>query len=219
MKQKKTVNIEKVQDFEEDKNTIRLVGTICEEPRVEYVEMGKKIYIVPVCIARFSGEKDIVRVEMEEDVLRGYTTGARVKINGYIKSFDKADSTGKTHLVITVVAKTCEQADETATDENSCMLAGHICSAPKNRLTPRGVEITDMLLACTSEVTRGQKANYIPLVTWFDIAKTLKDVCVGTGMVLQGRLQSREYAKRTEQGIEKRVAYEVSVNDATIFIM
>ena len=217
MKQKQMIQNKKMTDFACDVNEIHLVGTVCGEAKEEYICSGKIIYKVPVKIKRFSGEADVLQVEVVEDDIPLFAQNARVEIFGNIKSFDKKDSMGKTHLVITVVVKQCKPADASLDDQNTCVLAGHVCSYPKNRLTPRGVEITDILLACTCAVENGGRANYIPLITWFHVASVLKDVRVGTGLEIHGRLQSRTYTKRTETGTETRVAYEVSVSDACIY--
>ena len=44
------------------------------------------------------------------------------------------------------------------------------------------------------------------------IVNLVGDLSTGAEIRLSGRLQSREYEKRTPNGIEKRTAYEVSVN-------
>ena len=87
--------------------------------------------------------------------------------------------------------------------------SGYLCKTPVFRTTPRNREICDALVAVNRE--RGY-SDYIPCIVWGRTARLVGDLSTGAEIRLSGRLQSREYEKRTPNGIEKRTAYEVSVN-------
>ena len=56
------------------------------------------------------------------------------------------------------------------------------------------------------------KSDYIPCIAWGRNARFCQNIQVGTRVKITGRVQSREYEKKYEDGtVEKRIAYEVSV--------
>ena len=57
------------------------------------------------------------------------------------------------------------------------------------------------------------KSDYIPAIAWGRNARFAKGMLVGEKVHISGRIQSREYQKRLDDGTqETRVAYEVSIN-------
>ena len=66
-----------------------------------------------------------------------------------------------------------------------------------------------MILAVNSEV---DASDFIPCIAWGRNAMYIADVPVGTHMKIKGRIQSRKYHKKKEDGtFEERTAYEVSI--------
>ena len=89
-------------------------------------------------------------------------------------------------------------------------LNGYICKEPVYRKTPLGREIADLLLAVNRKFG---KSDYIPCITWSRNARFVNELPVGSNIQVSGRLQSRKYIKRTEDGTEvTKTAYEVSIN-------
>ena len=81
---------------------------------------------------------------------------------------------------------------------------------PVYRKTPLGREIADLLLAVNRKFG---KSDYIPCITWSRNARFVNELPVGSNIQVSGRLQSRKYIKRTEDGTEvTKTAYEVSIN-------
>ena len=71
-------------------------------------------------------------------------------------------------------------------------------------------QITDLLVAINRPYN---KSDYIPSIVWGRNAKFAKNLEVGDRVQMWGRVQSRDYEKKLEDGtIEKRVAYEVSIS-------
>ena len=86
---------------------------------------------------------------------------------------------------------------------------GYICKPPIYRQTPFGREIADILLAVNRAYN---KSDYIPSIAWGRNARFCENLPTGTEVKIVGRVQSRNYEKKHEDGtIEPRVAYEVSI--------
>ena len=93
---------------------------------------------------------------------------------------------------------------------NQIFLDGYICKEPIYRKTPLGREIADVLLAVNRSYG---KSDYIPCICWGRNARFASGFTVGSHIQILGRVQSREYVKRiSEEEVEHRVAYEVSVS-------
>ena len=93
--------------------------------------------------------------------------------------------------------------------ENEITLNGFLCKPPVYRRTPLGRQITDLLLA----VNRAYgKTDYIPCVAWGRNAKVSAGFKVGDQIQVSGRIQRREYDKKTADGVVKKIAYEVSIS-------
>ena len=89
-------------------------------------------------------------------------------------------------------------------------MSGYICKSPVYRVTPKGREIADVLIA----VNRAYgKSDYIPCIAWGRNARFAGGLEVGEHIQIQGRFQSREYTKKLDDGTEEiRTAYEISVS-------
>ena len=93
-------------------------------------------------------------------------------------------------------------------------LDGYVCKEPIYRKTPLGREITDLLVAINRPYN---KSDYIPSIVWGRNAKFAKSLKVGDRIQMWGRVQSREYEKKHEDGtVENRVAYEVSIGSLEV---
>ena len=78
-----------------------------------------------------------------------------------------------------------------------------------SRTSPLGREICDLMLAVNRQYN---KSDYIPAIAWGRNAVYAATLAVGEKIFAEGRLQSREYRKYSDDGIaEIRTAYEVSI--------
>ena len=92
---------------------------------------------------------------------------------------------------------------------NDISLEGFLCKAPIKRTSPLGREICDLMLAVNRQYN---KSDYIPAIAWGRNAIYAATLNVGEKIFVEGRLQSREYRKYTDDGtVEIRTAYEVSI--------
>ena len=97
---------------------------------------------------------------------------------------------------------------------NEVILNGYICKKPIYRQTPFGREISDILLAVNRAYN---KSDYIPCIAWGRNARFCENMPVGTEVKVIGRVQSRTYEKKYEDGtVETKIAYEVSVSSLEV---
>ena len=201
-----------------DNNHITLVGKVTSEKRFSHEIYGEKFYIFDLSIPRLSGNADNIPITISERLLTpdDLPLESKVAIQGQFRSYNCYQGE-KNRLILTVFAKEVEflenQEEEIPVGKdittNEVVLDGYICKKPIYRKTPFGREIADLLLAVNRSYN---KSDYIPCIAWGRNAKFCENVPVGSEIRVIGRVQSRGYEKKYEDGtIEKRVAYEVSV--------
>lgn len=187
-------------------NKIILAGLVTEEPIFSHEVYGEKFYRFSISSSRQSGTQDVLPCVVSEILKKDIKAGTEVKICGNIRTRNVHEN-DKSHLEITVFAQDVLPYEE---DENNVLLDGFICKEPTYRETPFGRQITDLLIA--SNRSYG-KSDYIPTIAWGRNAIKTSEFEVGAKVKVFGRLQSREYVKRLEDGTEEtRVAYELSAS-------
>ena len=196
-----------MQQFESN-NFASLCGTAAAAPVLSHVSRGERFFCVPVCAARLSGASDTLNVLVRERLLRRtpLQIGERVSIEGEVRSFNNQSGVGA-RLVIALFCRALALEGETQPDENLVRLTGTLCKEPVLRVTPRGREICDMMLAVNRRCAR---SDYLPCIAWGERAARASAWRVGDVVSLEGRFQSRDYRKQTESGVETRTAYEIS---------
>ena len=202
-----------------ENNHLVLIGTIISGKRISHEIYGEKFYIFDLEVPRLSEITDKIPVTISERLLTEFdlTIGKKVMIEGQFRSYNSYENE-KSRLVLTVFAKDIslyeekeEENEENKKDivSNEVTLIGYICKQPIYRQTPFGREISDILLAVNRAYN---KSDYIPCIAWGRNARFCQNIQVGTRVKITGRVQSREYEKKYEDGtVEKRIAYEVSV--------
>lgn len=198
--------------FEEYNNVI-LQGKILTEKTFNHEIYGEKFYRFDLEVARLSNATDIIPILISERLLtdNDLTVGTLVYIKGQYRSYNSAGEI-RNKLVLMVFVKEFEVISEinVAQPQNEITLNGFLCKKPIYRTTPLGRDIVDMLLAVNRAYN---KSDYIPLIAWGRNAKYCKELTVGTNINIVGRIQSRQYEKKCEDGrVETRRAYEVSVD-------
>ena len=107
-----------------------------------------------------------------------------IYVTGQFRSYNRHEEK-RNRLVLSVFAREMEFIEEELEEHksNQIYLDGFVCKDPIYRKTPLGREIADLLVA------------------------------VNRSYGIWGRIQSREYMKKTGENLsEKRTAYEVSVS-------
>lgn len=145
-------------------------------------------------------------------------TGSRTKGKEHDKKEhgEKNQAAEKEHSKLYISVRAQEITDqEYEGDTNGVVLTGFVCKKGDMRTTPRGIRITDMILACWREDDESNVSDYIPAITWNGTAaRAAENLNVGDCIEVRGRLQSREYTKELEHGeTEVRTCYELSIEE------
>lgn len=202
-------------DSNNSENKIKLVGKLVQEPEHHHTVKEEVFYQFYVAVERRSGAIDTLPVIVSEYILPagGMELGNRVSIVGEFRSCNK-DEDGRRKLILFIFANELTMAEDGAEDEDSVCLKGFIVNKPKRRRTNSDRVLADVLLAVPR---RHKKSSYLPLIVWGRVAVAAERYAVGTLVSVHGRVQSREYSKKQEDGSDKRyVAYEVSVSSLKV---
>ena len=225
-------------------NYITLYGEPLEYPhQVSVDKHGVAYYGFNMATERVSGIKDITQVIVEEGTLafKSLTAidqvkdllGCKLLVTGRIRTRNikrnntdsrtkekgqdkKNQAAEKEHSKLYISVRAQEITDqEYEGDTNGVVLTGFVCKKGDMRTTPRGIRITDMVLACWREDDESNVSDYIPAVTWNGTAaRAAENLNVGDCIEVRGRLQSREYTKELEHGEnEVRTCYELSIEE------
>lgn len=204
-----------------ENNYLTLVGKVTGEKKFSHEIYGEKFYVFNLEIARLSGNADIIPITVSERIITDemLMQGKQLLVKGQFRSYNSYDNE-KNRLILTVFAKDVVEVEENNEEEenemakkdtvtNEVVLVGYICKKPIYRQTPFGREIADVLLAVNRAYN---KSDYIPTIAWGRNARFCQNIEVGTQVKIIGRVQSRQYEKKHEDGtVETKTAYEVSV--------
>jgi len=196
-----------------ENNQVTIIGEIAGKFVFSHEVFGEGFYMVEVEVKRLSNSEDRIPLMISErliDVTQDYT-GEYIMVHGQFRSYNRHEEQ-KNRLVLSVFVREISFMEEEpdGTKTNSIWLDGYICKEPIYRKTPLGREIADLLLAVNRPYG---KSDYIPCICWGRNARFAGGLEVGEHIQIQGRFQSREYAKKiSDNEIETRVAYEVSVS-------
>ena len=200
-----------------ENNYLVLIGKIISDKTFSHEIYGESFYVFNLEVPRLSGNEDIIPITISERLIANFdlTIGRKVVIEGQFRSYNSYENE-KNRLVLTVFAKDIidykEEQEENVSNE--VVLNGYVCKKPIYRKTPFGREISDILLAVNRAYN---KSDYIPCIAWGRNARFCQNLEVGTQVKVVGRIQSRMYEKKHEDGtVENRVAYEVSVGSLEI---
>ena len=196
-----------------ENNQVAIMGEIVSDFTFSHEIFGEGFYMVDISVNRLSDSTDIIPVMVSErllDVGDDYK-GMKICIVGQFRSYNRHEER-KNRLVLSVFAREIEFVEEISESAktNQIFLDGYICKAPVYRKTPLGREIADLLLAVNRPYG---KSDYIPCICWGRNARFASNFEVESRCAIWGRIQSREYMKKlSEDQLERRVAYEVSVS-------
>lgn len=194
-------------------NSLILVGKVTSEKEFSHEIYGESFYSFNLEIPRLSGTSDIIPITISERLMTNFDLqiGKEVVVEGQFRSYNTYEDT-KSRLILTVFVKEIREKSEEEEIKvpNEVQLLGHICRKPIYRKTPFGREISDILLAVNRAYN---KSDYIPCIAWGRNARFCSDMETGTEIKIIGRVQSRAYEKKYEDGtVENKTAYEVSVS-------
>lgn len=196
-----------------ENNQVIMAGEIVSEFVFSHEVFGEGFYMLEISVRRLSNSYDVIPLMISErliDVTRDYR-GETIAVSGQFRSYNRHEEK-KNRLVLSVFVRELEFAEEEpeSSRTNQIFLEGYICKMPVYRKTPLGREIADLLVAVNRPYG---KSDYIPCICWGRNARYASGFEVGAHIQLWGRIQSREYTKKvSEEEIERRIAYEVSVS-------
>ena len=204
-----------------ENNYLVLIGNIISEKTFSHEIYGESFYLFNLEVPRLSGNEDVIPITISERLIANFdlSIGKKVVIEGQFRSYNSYENE-RNRLVLTVFAKDImeykEESEENKKEKvsNEVVLNGYICKKPIYRQTPFGREIADILLAVNRAYN---KSDYIPCIAWGRNARFCENMEVGTEVKIVGRVQSRTYEKKFEDGrVEQRVAYEVSIGSLEV---
>lgn len=211
----------------EQLNVVGLVGTAAKMPEAYHNVYGRgNVYALHLDVTRDSGIVDRVLVLFQEEAVNGDSydalpgnymvqgeraalirEGSRVEVTGVLQTYKNMD-TGRVQPFVWGKYLAAAQPEEP--ESNTVYITGELARVPVYRKTPFGRRITDVMLRVPSEFSRGYY-SFIPCITWGAVADWAKGLEENRAVYLEGRLQSREYVKRYEDGSEETLtAWEVS---------
>jgi primosomal replication protein N len=165
-------------------------------------------------VPRLSEAYDYIPVMFSERLINpdSIEDGQNIQVEGQFRSYNNYNNESGHKLMLTVFAREIEILTEEVTNKNpnQIHLNGFVCRKPVYRTTPFGREIADILLAVNRAYN---KSDYIPCIAWGRNARFAGSFEVGDNIRVWGRIQSRTYQKKlSEDEVEERVAYEISVS-------
>ncbi|MCL2170647.1 MAG: single-stranded DNA-binding protein [Defluviitaleaceae bacterium] len=194
-------------------NKISLYGQIASPCAFSHDVFGEGFYTFNIQVSRLSDASDILPCTISERIIdmENFVVGRNIAISGQIRSYNSyIEEENRNRLVLTVFARDYELDPTSTSSPNDVQLDGFICKPPIYRTTPFGREIGDLLLAVNRSYN---KSDYIPCIVWGRNARFGSKLVVGDRIKLWGRMQSRIYQKKSDDGeVTEKTAYEVSVS-------
>ena len=194
-------------------NKVVLTGTVMGQPTYSHTVFGENFHIVQLSVPRLSGNNDTLPISLSEHLLSDLVSdGNTITVVGQLRSYNKLVET-HSKLLLTVFVQDVLPCDNSI-NPNTMELDGYICKAPVYRTTPFNREICDILLAVNRPYN---KSDYIPCIIWGRTARFASTLSVGQHIHIVGRVQSRQYQKKQEDGtVDTRTTYEVSVTKLSL---
>ena len=188
-------------------NNITLAGVIDSDITFSHSVISDKFNEFFLVCSRNSGIVDRIKCVVTDFMSNGLEKNCKIEISGEIRTRNYDGEDGKRHVSVYVLVN--QIFDYAGEDKNYVSADCYIAKEPTYRKTPLGRQISDLLVACHR---RTMKSDYINCIAWGSYAIKTSEIPVGTRLCVSGRMQSRKYTKRFEDGRgEERVAYEVSI--------
>ncbi len=191
-------------------NSVFLQGRVGSSVEYSHDLYGERFYEFKLNVPRLSEHLDVIPITAAENLVDSLKEGDYISITGQFRSFNRPEGE-RSRLILSVFAREISQPQPDS-NPNTAELIGYICKPPIYRTTPFNREICDVLLAVNRAYA---KSDYIPCIAWGKNARLIKNAQVGQKLDVTGRIQSRQYTKRLDDGnTELRTAYEFSIGTA-----
>lgn len=198
-------------------NVVTISGKIISKPEFSHEVYGEGFYYFLMEVPRLSNSSDKIPITVSERLVpkEKLKVGRFVDIEGQFRSYNNYGDKGN-KLILTVFAREITFVEEQQGNKNPnhIFLNGFICKEPIYRTTPFGREICDVLLAVNRSYN---KSDYIPCIAWGRNARYSKNLETGDNVKIWGRIQSRDYQKKLENGeVIEKTAFEISISKMEI---
>jgi primosomal replication protein N len=191
-------------------NFAHIRGKVMTDPTLSHRTYGEAFYTFETGVLRNSGYEDQMTVMASERILHTLhlEPGTIIDVQGQVRTYNE-DVEGHNRLNIVVFARELREAEEEVNPMNEIYLEGYLCKDPVSRTSPLGRRICDLMLAVNRMYN---KSDYIPCIAWGRNAVYSGTMQVGDKVAVHGRLQSRQYRKKSGDGdVTVKTAYEVSI--------
>lgn len=193
-----------------ESNLAEICGAVLTELKFSHKTYGEIFYTFVLGIERRSGYIDEINIMVSERLI--FDNPPRIndyiEIKGQVRTYNELLA-GRNKLNVVVFAKEIYTSENFGYNENYVYLEGFLCKEPVKRTSPLGRDICDLMLAVNRMYN---KSDYVPCIAWGRNAGYAESLSVGTKLSIEGRIQSREYRKKLEDGTsETRKAFEVSI--------
>ena len=156
-------------------------------------------------ISRAEGKEDILPVMVPRDIATcDIKEDDVIKIKGIIRTL-------KAHgrSILRVQAVDFEEQDKDQEHKNKVFGRFYVKSSKSVRTTSSGYRVKDLMLR--RKVSDDLGYSEFRAVVWNEDADKYGNIPDNTDLYIVGRLQCREYSKKTEDGSKRVRTYEVSV--------
>lgn len=199
-------------------NVAVISGIILQPPVYSHRMYSELFYSMNVEVRRLSGSADVIPVTLSEKLMTGIhlDAGSSVYVTGQVRSHILHVNHVR-HKYVAIFALKIETDSKALpyTTNNRISLYGKISNIPALRITPRGRTVADIELAVQRYY---HKMDFIPLVIWSRNALALSGQPAGLWLAVRGRIQSRSFIRRLEDGtFENGRSIEVSVSMMKIY--
>lgn len=197
-------------DYYTTTNMAHICGEVIDGPKLSHKTYGEAFYIFKMGVNRNSGYQDQLNMMVSERMFAPdeIQEGCWLDVQGQVRTYNE-EIEGRNRLNIVVFVREFFYCQEEDAWINDIFLEGYLCKKPLARTSPLGRRICDMMLAVNRMYN---KSDYIPCIAWGRNAAYSSTLDVGDKIAIHGRLQSREYKKREENGsVTIKTAFEVSV--------
>ena len=191
-------------------NKAIVAGVVLTPLEFSHKTYGEAFYTFVLGIERRSGYVDEINVMISERLIFDNSPECDdfVEITGQVRTYNESVN-GRNKLNVVIFAREILINRDVIYYENYIFLEGFLCKPPVKRTSPLGRDICDLMIAVNRLYN---KSDYIPCIAWGRNAGYADNLKVGTGIYIEGRIQSREYKKKLEDGTaEIRKAFEVSI--------
>ena len=191
-------------------NKAIVAGVVLTPLEFSHKTYGEAFYTFVLGIERRSGYVDEINVMISERLIFDNSPECDdfVEITWQVRTYNESVN-GRNKLNVVIFAREILINRDVIYYENYIFLEGFLCKPPVKRTSPLGRDICDLMIAVNRMYN---KSDYIPCIAWGRNAGYADNLKVGTGIYIEGRIQSREYKKKLEDGTaEIRKAFEVSI--------